>query len=31
MGIRTHCDVVIGNTWVIGGDVMGLLTTSSGK
>jgi hypothetical protein len=32
LGNRTQCDVVIGdNTWVLGGDVMELLTTSSGK
>ena len=29
---RKQCDVVIGgSTWLIGGDVVELLTTSSGK
>jgi hypothetical protein len=32
LGNRMQCDVVIGDsTWVLGGDVMWLLTTSSGK
>jgi hypothetical protein len=32
LGNRMQCDVVIGDsTWVLGGDEMGLLTTSSGK